>query len=69
MVKPLAFWFKSKRPIEVSHCAGSVTVTSEVTTVRPTAIVGRIPRDRAVEIRGRRIGAKVVPTPFYKRPR
>jgi glycine cleavage system aminomethyltransferase T len=23
----------------------------------------------AVEIRGRRIGARVVPTPFYKRPR
>ena len=56
--------------------SGTVTSGSYAPFLQKSIGLAYLPRERsaagtelAVEIRGRRIGAKVVPTPFYKRPR
>jgi aminomethyltransferase len=56
--------------------SGAVTSGSYAPFLQKSIGLAYLPRERAavgtelsVEIRGRRIGAKVVPTPFYKRPR
>jgi len=55
---------------------GPVTSGSFAPFLQKSIGLAYLPRERAavgtelaVEIRGRRIGARVVPTPFYKRPR
>jgi aminomethyltransferase len=56
--------------------SGTVTSGSYAPFLQKSIGLAYLPRESsgagtelAVEIRGRRIGAKVVPTPFYKRPR
>ena len=56
--------------------SGAVTSGSYAPFLQKSIGLAYLPRERAavgaelqVEIRGRRIGARVVPTPFYKRPR
>jgi aminomethyltransferase len=56
--------------------SGSVTSGSYAPFLQKSIGLAYLPSERAsvgtgleVEIRGRRIGARVVPTPFYKRPR
>jgi aminomethyltransferase len=56
--------------------SGAVTSGSYAPFLQKSIGLAYLPRERAavgtelqVEVRGRRIGARVVPTPFYKRPR